>query len=144
MQLLQASRHHSNRIVSALPPFPHGRRLTPEEYERAVIRLYREAGGTGASDEERTKLRRAELDLQIDHRLGVDFPRARREEMWRVQEQAERRRLRILARSLLVRFLPRSLAVSRLSSLYDMLISEYSQVLTAEEIRDFLGLQSSE
>jgi hypothetical protein len=118
--------------------------LTPEEYERAVVHLYQRAGGTGGTPEERSALRRSELDLQIDHRLGVDFPRTRREEMWRIQEQAERRRLRVLARSLLVRLLPRSLAVSRLSRFADLLITEYSKVLTPEELRDFLGQQPSE
>lgn len=123
---------------------PHGQKLTPAEYERAVVHLYQSAHGTGGTAEDRRSLRRSELDLQIDHRLGVDFPQSRREEMWRVQEQAERRRLRVLARSLLLRLLPRSLAVSRLSKLTDVLISEYSRVLTPEEMRDFLGLQSTE
>lgn len=130
--------------MPAQQSFLHGRRLTPEEYERAVVRLYQRAGGTGATPEERIALRRSELDLQIDHRLGVDFPQTRREEMWRIQEQTERRRLRFLARSLLVRLLPRSLAVTRLSGLTDLLISEYSQVLTPEELRDFLGQPSSQ
>lgn len=130
--------------VPARPSSPHGRRLTREEYERAVIHLYELVGGTGATPEERRALQRSELDLQIDHRLGVDFPRTRREEMWRIQEQTERRRLRVLARSLLVRLLPRSLAITRLSRLTDLLISEYSQVLTPEELRDFLGQQPSE
>lgn len=130
--------------MSAQPSHRHGRRLTPEEYERAVIHLYQKAGGTGGDAEKRRALRRCELDLQIDHRLGVDFPLSRREDMWRVQEQAERRRLRSLASSLLVRILPRSMAVSRLSRLTDLLISDYSRVLTAEELRDFLGLHPSE
>lgn len=64
--------------------------------------------------------------------------------MWRIQEQAERRRLRSLAKSLLVRLLPRSFALSRLSRLADLLISDYSKVLTPEELREFLGLHPSE
>jgi hypothetical protein len=37
-----------------------------------------------------------------------------------------------------------SLAVSRLSRFADLLITEYSKVLTPEELRDFLGQQPSE
>lgn len=132
--------------MNQIPPskLPHGQKLTPAEYERAVISLYQSALGTGDTAEERRSLRRSELNLQIDHRLGVDFPQFRREEMWRIQEQAERRRLRNLAKSLLVRLLPRSFALSRLSRLTDLLISDYSRVLTPEELRDFLGLHPSE
>lgn len=132
--------------MNQIPPskLPHGQKLTPAEYERAVISLYQSAQGTGDTAEERRSLRRSELNLQIDHRLGVDFPQSRREEMWRIQEQAERRRLRSLAKSLLVRLLPRSFALSRLSRLTDLLISDYSKVLTPEELRDFLGLHPSE
>lgn len=121
------------------PQTSHGRRLTRQEYERAVVQMFREAGGIGDTPEERRELRHRELDLTIDYRLGVDFPRGRRDALWRVQEEIERRRVRLLAKSLIVRLLPRLMGERRAAALARQLLSEYAQVLSPEEIQALLG-----
>lgn len=117
----------------------HGRKLTRHEYERAVVQLFQEAGGIGNTPEERRELRHRELDLAIDYRLGMDFPRTRRDALWQVQEGIERRRVRMLAKSLAVRVLPRLLGERRAAGLARQLMAEYAQVLSPEEMLALLG-----
>lgn len=117
----------------------HGRKLTRHEYERAVVQLFQEADGIGKTPEERRQLRRKELELMIDHRLGMDFPRTRRDALWQVQEGIERRRVRMLAKSLAVRLLPRLLGERRAADLARQLMAEYAQVLSPEEMLALLG-----
>jgi hypothetical protein len=104
-----------------------------------VVQLFQEAGGIGRTPEERRELRHRELDLAIDYRLGVDFPRARRDALWQLQEETERRRLRMLAKSLVVRLLPRFMGERRATTLARALMAEYAKVLSPEEMLAFLG-----
>jgi len=114
----------------------HGRRLTREEYDRAIVALYESVQDQGIVRPADTGLRRAELDLNIDLRLGVDFPADRRERMWGIQQRIEERRIRLLARSLFGRMLP-WVRRTRVDGLVEALLSEYSQVLTGEEMRAY-------
>ena len=121
------------------PEAVHGRRLTRQEYESAVVKLFQEAGGIGNTPEQRRQLRHRELDLAIDYRLGVDFPTARREALWQVQEEIERRRMRMLAKNLLVRLLPRLVGERRAAALAKRLMADYAKVLSSQEMLAFLG-----
>lgn len=111
----------------------HGRRLTHREYERAVVDLYTQ---DGASNIDQSELRRRELNLTIDYRLGVDFPVSRREELWIIQQEIESKRLRLLAKSIIVRFLP-FLARHRSNSIAGFVLKKYEQVLSPEEMKVF-------
>lgn len=115
----------------------HGRRLSPEEYDLAVTSLYdRDVnGGQGGADD--LWLRRAELNLTIDYRLGVDFPQDRREAMWRIQQEIEERRIRLLARSVVAYFFPWRRA-ARVNRLVEVMKCKYARVLTPAELRAFL------
>lgn len=79
------------------PPAPpkvleHGPRLSVEEYERRVVALH-EGGPAMPTRDEDLRLRRAEFELAVDHRLGVKFPAVRRERLWAAQQRMERRKL---------------------------------------------------
>jgi hypothetical protein len=86
----------------------------------------------------RREIRRAELDLAIDHRLGRDFPPPRRQALWEVAEQVERRRMRLVPRLLLniVRTGSLERAADRLAR--DM-VAAYGRVLTPAELEAFFG-----
>lgn len=124
---------------SQSPEVFYGRKLTRREYERAVVHLFEDAGGIGNTPDEKRELRHRELDLTIDYRLGVDFPRVRRDALWLVQEEIERRRVSRLAKSLIVRLLPRLMGERRAEVLINQLMKEYANVLSPEEVRAFLG-----
>jgi hypothetical protein len=72
----------------------HGPRLTDEEYEKRIIELHRDLPPMPTKDQDR-EVRRLELDLAIDHRLGRDFPRERRDALWAVQQRVEKKRVRL-------------------------------------------------
>jgi hypothetical protein len=115
----------------------HGKRLSTEEYERKVAELYADVPPMPSCEQER-EVRRMELDLTIDHRLGIDFPVDRRAALWEIQEKVERRRARLVLRHLIRRLAPGS--VERGSTrLADFLMSEYSKVLNREELERFFS-----
>jgi hypothetical protein len=118
-------------------PPAHGVRLSGEEYERRVIALH--VGLPPDPPKERQRqLRRAELDLAIDHRLGRDFPLERRRALWEIQEQVERRRKRLVFRLLLSLVRTGSLerAANRLAR---NTVAAYGRVLTPAELDAFFG-----
>lgn len=75
-------------------PLPFGTRLSDEKYQRSVAALYKGLPEP-PSPEQETAVRRKSLNLAIDHRLGVDFPAARREALWEVQQRIARNHLRV-------------------------------------------------
>jgi hypothetical protein len=115
----------------------YGARLTDEEYDLAIVALH---SGLPAipSLETRREVRRRELDLAIDHRLGREFPRSRRDALWAVQQSVEKRRLWLAFKYLLRRTLSRKL-VKDAHALASYLVEAYATVLTQEELEQFFG-----
>ncbi|WP_460415295.1 hypothetical protein [Pseudomonas sp. microsymbiont 2] len=91
-----------------------------------------------AGDGDDTLVRRRELDLTIDHKLGVDFPGPRRERLWQIQQRVERKRLRLLAHSLLANLLP-VIARRRANAIAGFVEQAYAQELDAQEMADYFG-----
>lgn len=117
-----------------------GPRLSGEEYERRVVALY--SGAPPLPDENQDRaLRRRELDLQIDHRLGVDFPAARRERLFEVQCGLDQVGVGSLIRYALGRVMP-SFLVRHARFLADDTVRAYAKVLSEEELREFLDLEA--
>lgn len=117
-----------------------GRKLSGEEYERRVVELYSGAPPLPDDNQDRA-LRRRELDLQIDHRLGVDFPAGRRERLFEVQCGLDQVGPVSLLRYALGRLMP-SFLVRHARFLADDTVRAYAQVLSEEELRQFLDLEA--
>lgn len=116
-----------------------GPRLSGEEYDRRVAELY--TGAPSVPDESQDRaLRRRELDLQIDHRLGVDFPPKRRERLFEVQRGLDRVGVGSLIRYALGRVMP-SFLVRHARFLAEDTVRAYAKVLSEEELRQFLDLE---
>jgi hypothetical protein len=115
----------------------HGERLSGSEYDRRVVELH-EGLPPNPPKEVQRQLRRAELELAIDHRLGRDFPPERREALWKIQEQVERRRKRLVFRLLsnIVRTGSLERAADRLAQ---DTVAAYGRVLTPAELDAFFG-----
>jgi hypothetical protein len=127
------------------PDLGHGPRLSGEEYDRRVVRIHEGRPPVPSRDEDR-ELRRAELDLAIDHRLGRDFPAERREQLWQVAQDVERRRLRLIGKHLLGRLLRRrepgpEKAANRLAG---WMVDRYAEVLDERELEAFFELGRGE
>jgi len=122
--------------------FNHGPRLTDEEYEKKIIELHRDLPPLPTKEQD-LNVMRLELDLAIDHRLGHDFPRERREALWNIRQRVEKRRLRLAFKYLLRRFFAKSLAKDA-QGLAGYMVEEYGKVLTKAELASFFGLQEGQ
>jgi hypothetical protein len=124
--------------IHADPQAPeHGPKLSAEEYERRIVALY--ADGPAMPDrEEDLRLRRAEFELAIDHRLGVAFPADRRDRLWAAQQGVDRRRAWYLFKGLFARSGDPSEPITR--ALIDACVSE----LDTDELRDYFELSAED
>lgn len=115
----------------------YGPRISGEEYDRRIIALHRDLPPVPGRDEE-VAVRRKELDLAIDHRLGLDFPRDKREALWAIQERIEKKRGRLILKHLLGKLFSRGL-VQDAQDLSRYLVKEYEKVLSQKELECFFG-----
>jgi hypothetical protein len=126
-----------------MPEVPdHGSRLTDDEYDRRIVELYRGMPPVPGPEEDRA-LRRRALDLAIDHRLGREFPQARREALWAASERVESKRIWLGLRYMLGRLLW-PVRRRHAEALTHALAGEYSKVLSQPELERFLGLQQGQ
>jgi hypothetical protein len=120
----------------------YGPRLSDEEYEKRVIALHRVLPPMPSKEQER-QLRQAELNLAIDHRLGCDFPQARRDALWAIHQKVEKKRLWLALKYPLRRFFAKKLALDA-QGLAGYLVDEYAKVLTEDELRAFFSLEEGQ
>lgn len=120
----------------------YGPRLTDAEYEKRIVSLYRGLPPM-PSPEQDQEIRRQELNLAIDHRLGRAFPEERRSALWAAQQRVEKKRLRLAMKYLLHRLVTK-LLVRHAQSLAGYAAEEYAKVLSPEELRRFLDLKEGE
>lgn len=114
-----------------------GRRLDGEEYDHAIVELYSSLPPI-PSLEQRREIRRRELDLAIDYRLGVEFPRERREALWAVQQEIEKHRIKFMFKYLLRHFFAKNL-IQEAKGLAGYVIEAYAKVLNQAELEQFFG-----
>ena len=120
----------------------YGRRLTDREYQAAIAHLYSDAPPMPSKDEDR-ELRRREFALVIDHRLGLDFPKDLRQELWSIQQELEKKRLKLAALSVLGR-LPFGALAGKAHSVAQFMVDEYAKVIGREDAEQFFGLAPGE
>ncbi|MGA3077982.1 MAG: hypothetical protein ABSG56_30435 [Bryobacteraceae bacterium] len=117
----------------------YGRRLTGQEYDKAIIALY-----TGLkpdySEREFMEIRRKEINLQIDHRLGVDFPPEKRETVWEVIAGLEKKRIGMALGVMVRQALGRKVDINaELAKVADEMIAKTGRILDKEDMVRFLG-----
>ncbi len=126
--------------MAELPSY--GSRLTDDEYERQIVDLHRDLPPLPTRAQDREVRRRA-LDLLVDHRLGRDFPRNRREALWEASERVESKRMWLGLKHLIGGFF-RPTRARHAEALTRALAAEYSKVLMPAEVERFLGLEPGE
>lgn len=124
-------------IVDQRDASEHGPRLSGPEYDRRIVALHSGLPPRLGRNQQ-TELRRVELELSIDYRLGVDFPADRRDQLWAVAQRIERRRLRLIFRYLMRRLRPHGTEMGA-ADMAGYLVQEYSRVLNETELEAFLG-----
>jgi hypothetical protein len=115
----------------------YGERLSDEEYDRAIVALQHGLPSV-PSREQRRAVRRRELDLAIDHRLGREFPGARRDALWAIQQRVERRRMGLMLWYLLRRLFAGRL-IKKAQGLAGYLVEAYGKELNEAELERFFG-----
>lgn len=125
-------------VPNPTDPTPdHGPRLSAEEFERRVVALYQD-GSAMPDRAEESRLRRAEFDLAIDHRLGVDFPADRRGRLWAAQQRVDHRRLWYIFKGAFARSGDPSEPLTR------ALVNACADELDQAELRRYFELSASE
>lgn len=119
----------------------HGPRLSQREYEKRIVALYTGLPPSPGKEQE-ARIRRQELDLTIDHRLGRNFPQARRDVLWEIQQRVEKKRAR-LTLSWLTRLVSGKLLYRRANKVAQFVVDEYAKVLTPEELHAYFGKEEA-
>ena len=119
-----------------MPESYFGPRLSGAEYDRLVTALHERLPDNPDRALKRF-IRRKELDLAIDHRLGRDFPADRREALWRVSERIDKKRRRLVWRYFFLKLIGR--LGRQATDLADLVIDEYSEVLSRDELEQYFG-----
>ena len=120
----------------------YGPRLSDEEYDRKIVELHRGLPPLPSEEQDR-EVRRRELELAIEHRLGRDFPAARRRQLFDVQRRLEKPRSGSAFRYLLGRLMPKYL-VRHARFLADDTVDAYAKVLSRPELMRLLDLREGE
>ena len=120
----------------------HGPRLTDEEYEKGIIELHRGLPPMPTKEQDRD-VRRRELELAIDHRLGRDFSPKRREALWAVKEGVEKRRLWLGVKFLVNKLFDKNIN-REAQGMAAYMVDEYAKVLTKDEVRSYFDLKEGE
>jgi hypothetical protein len=115
----------------------YGRRLSGEEYDHAIVALYSDLPPK-PSWAQRKEVRRQELNLTLDYRLGLEFPLKKREALWAVQQEIEKHRIKIMFTYLLRRFFAKNL-IREAKGLAGYVIEAYAKVLNQAELEQFFG-----
>lgn len=119
----------------------YGPRLADEEYDKQIIELHRNLPPVPSRELDQ-KVRRQELELAIDYRLGRDFPHSKREALWAIQQKVDRKRFRLIFKYLLRKYFARSLAHNA-QGLAGYLVHEYAKVLSKKELDNYFGVEES-
>ena len=119
--------------------FDHGPRLTDEEYQQRIVELHSSSPAALTKERER-EIRRQELELAIDFRLGCDFPGERREALWAIQQRVEQKRLRLMLKYFFRRFFGKGL-IRDVQGLAGFLVHEYARVLNQAELESYFGAE---
>lgn len=115
----------------------HGPCLSGEEYDKRIVDLHENLPPTLSPEMER-QVRRQEMDIAIDYRLGCKFPKHRRDQLWEVQNQVEKRRGRLMFKYLFRRLYSRAFTRNA-QNLAGYLVDEYAKVLSREELKKYFG-----
>jgi hypothetical protein len=120
----------------------HGPTMSIEAYQEAIDNLYSEYADVRdikVTDE----LLRKELELTIDHRLGVFFPRERRNHLWLVQQRIATNYLKFgkykAIMYWLISFIRPQVLVTKLEELNSFAVQELESAFTKEELIAFAG-----
>ena len=124
----------------------YGPCLTSEEYQRAVVALYRRAAEgrmPAALGDIEQAIKDAEFNLQIDYKLGRNFPAERRQALLAAKHRAEKGRLS-LVRGFVRKLLRKRQFAGAMQLWLERLTEEFAKVLSPDELNALMELKPGE
>lgn len=124
----------------------YGPCLTSEEYQRAVVALYQHAAEgrlPAAMGDIEQAIKDAEFNLQIDYKLGCDFPAERRQALLAAKHRAEKSRLGLVRRFIRKAIQKRQFA-GAMQLWLEHLTEEFAKTLSPEELAAFMETKPGE
>lgn len=115
----------------------YGHRLSGEEFQKRIVNLHKDLPPVPTA-EQQLKVDQQELNLNIDYRLGCDFPAEKRKALWAVQQRVRKRPFRLILPYLL-RKLFRKTFIKSFQGLAGFVIDEYAKVLNEKELERYFG-----
>lgn len=115
----------------------YGPKISGEEYDKRIVALHENLPSAVSSEMEK-RLRREELEAMIDYRLGCNFPKKKRDLLWKVQEKIEKKRM-LLMLKYLFRHLFKKAFVHSVQNVANYVVDEYAKVLNKKELEMFFG-----
>lgn len=119
----------------------YGPRLSGEEYDKRIIALHANLPPVLSPEKER-QIRREELEITINYRLGCNFPKYKRDMLWKIQEKVEKKRVFLIFKYLF-RHIFRKALVHSAQNLAGYLVDEYAKVLSQDELEMFFGTEEA-
>lgn len=110
----------------------YGPKLPTSRWEKETIALQHKAMS------ERTR-RRLEMDLNIDHRLGVNYPVQKRSDLWLAHEAMDKKRLQLHNSFTLIKRLFPQFEWLQVLWLFRYGRKQLSYALSPEDLKTFLG-----
>lgn len=116
-------------------PLLHGPKMGLEEYMSKITSIPRP---DIESPEQTREIRHAEISLLIDHKLGVDFPSDRRQDVFDVIDRYDQKHLLHVAHAVVTK------PWDPLSKLGSVMAKKLSKVFTSDELEQYLGLSKED
>lgn len=119
------------------PTLPnHGPKITREESDRRSIELARKYEMPSKTQE--LEVKRATMDVMIDHKLGQHFPQDRRDRLWGYQEGFHKSLLLHTAKAFVVR------PWDPMGSLGKDVVKRFAKELSMDELKQYFDYTEEE
>jgi len=122
------------KIPTALPNY--GPKITREESDQRCIELALKYETPSKAQE--LEVKRATMDVMIDHKLGQNFPQDRRDRLWDYQEGFHKTMLLHTAKAFVVR------PWDPMGSLGKDLVKRFAKELTMDELKQYFDYTEEE
>lgn len=123
--------------TSTIGGLPYGPTITQEQLDDRVLALHNNAPPIPTPHQD-LQIRHGELNAMIDHKLGIQFPHERRQQLWNVQRGLDRKRLLHVLQGFVTHPLSPSNALTKPQ------VKGYSKVLNDSELQAFFEYSPSE
>lgn len=112
----------------------YGHKLTEEEYKHQIFEALKRYDTTKRS--EMAKFNEEELNINIDHRLGVNYPADKRALIHNLRKISHIQIIKLVAAHKLSSFLPEQMHVHIMNKVIENMLGKAKSFMSKQEIKD--------